>query len=128
MQYWVNIEIARYTIITGETAMTGFSRIGKWYVTMIWIVVFLENIWFGAYASAGGTALAELTAGSETVRIDHVRFDRARSELLVSALYADFADFETLNARAEALGIVLADGGARQSQNAIEGEFTVRLR
>jgi general secretion pathway protein L len=46
----------------------------------------------------------------------------------VSALYADFADFETLNARAEALGIVLADGGARQSQNAIEGEFTVRLR
>ena len=73
-------------------------------------------------------ALAELTAGSETVRIDHVRFDRARSELLVSALYADFGDFETLNARAEALGIVLADGGARQSQNAIEGEFTVRLR
>jgi len=61
MQYWVNIEIARYTIITGETAMTGFSRIGKWYVTMIWIGVFLENIWFGAYASAGGTALAELT-------------------------------------------------------------------
>ena len=73
-------------------------------------------------------ALAELTAQSETVRIDHVRFDRARSELLVSALYSDFADFEALNARAQALGIVLADGGARQSQNAIEGEFTVRLQ
>ena len=61
MQYWVNVEIARYTIMTGETALTGFSRIGKWYVTLIWLGVFLENIWFGAYASAGGGALAELT-------------------------------------------------------------------
>ena len=61
MQYWVNVEIARYTIMTGETALTGFSRIGKWYVSLIWIGVFLENIWFGAYASAGGGALAELT-------------------------------------------------------------------
>jgi len=29
---------------------------------MIWVGVFLENIWFEAYASAGGTALAELTS------------------------------------------------------------------
>lgn len=61
MQLWVNIEIARYTIVTGETAMTGFSRIGRWYAALIWCGVFIENIWFGAYASAGGTALAELT-------------------------------------------------------------------
>ncbi len=61
MQFWVNVEIARYTIMTGETALTGFSRIGKWYVSAIWVGVFLENIWFGAYASAGGGALAELT-------------------------------------------------------------------
>jgi Mn2+/Fe2+ NRAMP family transporter len=61
MQFWVNVEIARYTITTGETAMTGFSRISRGYATVIWIGVFLENIWFGAYASAGGTALAALT-------------------------------------------------------------------
>jgi Mn2+/Fe2+ NRAMP family transporter len=61
MQLWVNIEIARYTITTGETAMTGFSRISRWYATLIWCGVFVENIWFGAYASAGGTALAALT-------------------------------------------------------------------
>lgn len=72
-------------------------------------------------------ALSELTEGNEAVRIDHVRFDRARSELLVSALYTDFADFEALNARAQTLGVVLSDGGARQSGAAIEGEFTVRL-
>ena len=28
MQFWVNVEIARYTIMTGENALTGFSRIG----------------------------------------------------------------------------------------------------
>lgn len=73
-------------------------------------------------------ALAELTAETDTVRIDHVRFDQARSALSVSALYTDFADFDALNARAENLGIVLDDGGARESGSAIQGEFTVRLR
>lgn len=72
-------------------------------------------------------ALAELTEGSETVRIDHVRFDRARGELSVSALYTDFADFDALSERAGQLGIVLTDGGARESGSALQGEFTVRL-
>ena len=72
-------------------------------------------------------ALAELTEGSETVRIDHVRFDRARGELSVSALYTDFADFDALSERAGRLGIVLTDGGARESGSALQGEFTVRL-
>jgi len=73
-------------------------------------------------------ALAELTAENEAVRVDHVRYDQARSELSVSALYSDFADFDALSARADTLGIVLNDGGARESGSAIEGEFTVRLR
>ena len=41
--------------------MTGFTRIGRWFAWLAWILVFVENIWFGAYASAGGTALAALT-------------------------------------------------------------------
>ena len=61
LQYWLNLEICRYTIVTGETPMTGFSRIGRWFAWFAWILVFVENIWFGAYASAGGTALAALT-------------------------------------------------------------------
>ncbi len=61
LQYWLNLEICRYTIVTGETPMTGFSRIGHWFAWFAWILVFIENIWFGAYASAGGTALAALT-------------------------------------------------------------------
>ena len=61
LQYWLNLEICRYTIVTGETPMTGFTRIGRWFAWLAWILVFVENIWFGAYASAGGTALAALT-------------------------------------------------------------------
>jgi general secretion pathway protein L len=73
-------------------------------------------------------ALAALTDDNDRVRVDHVRFDRARSELSVSALYTDFADFDALNARAGELGLALSDGGARESGSAIQGGFTVRLR
>lgn len=61
LQYWVNLEICRYTVATGETPMTGFSRISRVYAWIMWIGIFIENAWFGAYASAGGTALAALT-------------------------------------------------------------------
>jgi Mn2+/Fe2+ NRAMP family transporter len=61
LQYWLNLEICRYTVATGETPMTGFSRIGRWFAWLMWIGVFVENLWFGAYAAAGGTALAALT-------------------------------------------------------------------
>lgn len=61
LQYWINLEIMRYAILTGETPMTGFTRIGRWYAIVIFIGILIENIWFGAYASAGGTALGSLT-------------------------------------------------------------------
>ncbi len=61
LQFWVNLEIIRYTAATGETILTGFSRLSKTYAWVIWVGIFIENIWFGAYAVAGGTALAALT-------------------------------------------------------------------
>jgi Mn2+/Fe2+ NRAMP family transporter len=61
LQYWLNLELCRFTVLTGETPMTGFTRIGRWFAWLCWGLVFVENIWFGAYASAGGTALAALT-------------------------------------------------------------------
>jgi len=61
LQYWINLEIMRYVVLTGETPMTGFTRVGKWYAVIIFVGVFVENAWFGAYAAAGGTALGSLT-------------------------------------------------------------------
>jgi len=61
LQYWINLEICRYTTCTGETPITGFTRIGTWYATIIWIGFIIEYAWSGAYAAAGGTALSALT-------------------------------------------------------------------
>ena len=73
------------------------------------------------------TALDDLTAGSERIRIDHVRFDPAGRRLSVGATYSDFSDFDALSARADQLGLQLEDGGAREGSAGIEGEFVVRL-
>jgi hypothetical protein len=35
-QYFINMEVERYTLATGETAVTGFSRMWKW-----WGLVFI---------------------------------------------------------------------------------------
>lgn len=72
-------------------------------------------------------ALATLLSEVDSVRVDSVRFDAERGGLAVSALYADFGDFEALSAAAEARDIVLEDGGARQSADGVSGDFTVRL-
>lgn len=52
MQYFLNMEVSRYTLVTGETAVTGFSRM--W---LPWGLVFVvgavaPNIWPG-WASSG---------------------------------------------------------------------------
>ena len=72
-------------------------------------------------------ALADIMAGSDAVRIDALRYDGGRGVLSVSALYRDFDDFEALQLAAEARGVVLDDGGARQSASGVAAEFTVRL-
>lgn len=54
LQYWINLEICRYTVSTGETPITGFTRIGTWYATIIWVGFIIEYTWSGAYAAAGG--------------------------------------------------------------------------
>lgn len=73
-------------------------------------------------------ALAELVAENDRVRIDRLRFDQARGELSVSAIYTDFSDFDGLSQQAARLGLQLRDGGARESDGGIEGEFVVAIR
>lgn len=73
------------------------------------------------------SALADMMRDVDEVRVDSVRFDASRGELSVSALYSGFGDFERLRSAAEARGVVLEDGGARQSAAGVSAEFTVRL-
>jgi hypothetical protein len=61
LQYPLNIEIGRYTLTTGESIFHGFIRLGRGFGIFVWLLMTLSFLWFGAFASAGGTAMAALT-------------------------------------------------------------------
>lgn len=70
LQYPLNVEIGRYTLLTGESIFRGFFRVSPWLGGLLWVLMTLSFLWFGAFASAGGTAMAALTGfpGSFGVR------------------------------------------------------------
>ncbi len=61
LQYPLNYEIGRYTLLTGESIFQGFIRFNKSFAFFLFILMVMSFLWFGAFASAGGTALAALT-------------------------------------------------------------------
>lgn len=61
IQIPVNYQIGSYTLLTGESIFQGFIRLNRKFAILLWILATLSFLWFGAYASAGGTALAALT-------------------------------------------------------------------
>lgn len=71
-------------------------------------------------------ALAAVAEEAEAVRIESVRYSAERGGLSVTASYPDFADFERFRTAAEARGLVIEEGGARQTERAITGDFLVR--
>ena len=73
-------------------------------------------------------ALADLTRDNDRIRIDHLRFDRNRAELTVSAIYTEFSDFDALGRQAADMGLILDDQGTREGDRGIEGDFVLRLQ
>jgi len=61
LQFPISLEIGRYTLLTGESIFQGFFRLNKKFGIFLWLLMTISFLWFGAFASAGGTALAELT-------------------------------------------------------------------
>jgi hypothetical protein len=61
LQFPLTFEIGRYTVLTGEGVFRGFFRLNKYYGTALWLMFTVSFFWFGAFASAGGTAIARLT-------------------------------------------------------------------
>ena len=61
LQYPLNYSIGCYTLLTGETIFQGFIRLNRWLGLLLWALMTLSFLWFGAFASAGGTALAAMT-------------------------------------------------------------------
>ncbi len=61
LQYPLTYEIGRYTLLTGEGIWTGLIRLNRLFAFLLWILMLVGFLWFGAYAAAGGTAFAALT-------------------------------------------------------------------
>jgi len=61
LQFPVIYEIGRYTMLTGESIFQGFMRLNRFFALLLWILMTLSFLWFGAFAAAGGTSLAALT-------------------------------------------------------------------
>jgi hypothetical protein len=61
LQFPIIYEIGRYTLLTGESIFQGFIRLNRYLAFVLWILMTLSFLWFGAFAAAGGTSLAALT-------------------------------------------------------------------
>jgi hypothetical protein len=64
MQYFLNMEVERYTLATGETAVTGFSRMWKWWGIVFILGSILPNT-FPGWASSAATMFGYLFGFSE---------------------------------------------------------------
>jgi hypothetical protein len=65
-QWFINMEIERYTLATGETALTGFSRFWRHWGLVFAVLTICANLWPG-WASSSATMITYLTgAGSVT--------------------------------------------------------------
>src|SRR6476620_3999621 len=66
LQYFLNMEIERYTLATGETAIAGFARSWKPWGILFCLFAVIPNIWPG-WGTAGATILTYLIGGNPTV-------------------------------------------------------------
>jgi hypothetical protein len=64
-QYFLNMEIERYTLATGETALTGFSRFWRHWGLVFAILTVLANLWPG-WATSSATLVTFLWGGDVT--------------------------------------------------------------
>ena len=65
VQWFINMEIERYTLATGETALTGFSRLWKHWGLVFAIMVYFANLWPG-WVSSSATMVTFIAGGQVT--------------------------------------------------------------
>jgi hypothetical protein len=62
-QFFLNMEIERYTLATGETALTGFSRFWRHWGLVFAALTYLANLWPG-WVTSSATLVVYLWGGS----------------------------------------------------------------
>src|ERR1700754_1691786 len=62
-QYFLNMEIERYTLATGETALTGFSRYWRYWGLVFAVLTYFANLWPG-WVTSSATLTTYLFGGN----------------------------------------------------------------
>ncbi|NAZ83099.1 hypothetical protein GTR02_14865 [Kineococcus sp. R8] len=62
-QYFINLEIERYTLATGETALTGFSRFWRHWGLFFAVLAYFANLWPG-WVTSSATLVSYLVGGT----------------------------------------------------------------
>jgi hypothetical protein len=68
IQFFINMEVERYTLATGETALTGFSRLWKPWGVLFIVFALCQNFWPG-WATGAATTLTFAVGGGDVVTI-----------------------------------------------------------
>jgi hypothetical protein len=63
-QWFINMEIERYTLATGETALTGFSRMWRHWGLVFVVMTYFANLWPG-WATSSATLFTYLFGGGD---------------------------------------------------------------
>ncbi|ALN74872.1 MULTISPECIES: Nramp family divalent metal transporter [unclassified Aureimonas] len=61
-QFFLNMEIERYTLATGETVLTGFSRFWRHWGLVFAVLAYFANLWPG-WATSSATLLSYIVGG-----------------------------------------------------------------
>lgn len=61
-QWFINMEIERYTLATGETALMGFTRLWRHWGLVFALMVYFANLWPG-WATSSATMVTYLVGG-----------------------------------------------------------------
>ena len=68
IQFFINMEVERYTLATGETAVTGFARFWKPWWALFIVMALCQNFWPG-WATGAATTLTFAFGGGDVVTI-----------------------------------------------------------
>ena len=60
LQTPINLEIGRYTLLTGESVFTGLTRLGRGFSVFLWIYFAFCFALMGGFANLGATALKDI--------------------------------------------------------------------
>ena len=106
-QWFINMEIERYTLATGETALTGFTRLWKHWGLTLAIMVYCAMLWPG-WVTSSATMLTYLIGGDAIVIAIGMLFIIGAALTLAPVVYTMLERVEFLKVAAVSTLIAIA--------------------